>query len=392
MHNVKMKTMPVRHFNACKNHTVGVELELQLIDPNTKELTTGTTKLLKSLNGYPHVKHELFESVIEINSVPCLTIDELKNDLIKHVRVLYEHASKLGIKLTMAGTHPTTNWALQKISPLKRYQDIVDKIQMPVKRMLIFGLHVHIGVGSGDEAIVINNALMDYLPHLLALSASSPFWVKRDSGMESYRVKILETLPTTGLPFKLHSYEEFNDLVSVLKKAGTIESIRELWWDVRPHPDFGTIEVRVCDAMPLLDDVISIAAFIQALIADLAKKYRCRDEIGHLPSFLIRENKWRAARYGIDGVLIMDSLGKTVSVKDAIEKLIFELEPTAKELKADKELRNLKEIFKRGTSSKRQRKVLKETNKNWNMLVDSLIDEFESSWGLKKSLTGASLK
>lgn len=375
---------PVK-FNANKNHTVGVELELQLIDSNTKELTTATSKILKSLNGYPYIKHELFESVIEINSKPCHTVSELKDDLIKHVKLLYEHANKFGIKLAMAGTHPTANWAYQELSPIKRYQDIVNRIQMPVKRMLIFGFHVHVGVGSGDEAIVINNALMDYLPYLLALSTSSPYWVKRDSGMESYRVKILETLPTTGLPFKLHSYEEYIDLVNVLRQAGTIESIRDIWWDVRPHPDFGTIEVRICDAIPLLDDVIAIASLIQSLIAYLAGMYRRRDEIGHLPSFLIRENKWRAARYGLDGTLIVNSLGKTVPVKQAIEKLLLEVEPLAKELNSDEELCKIRKIFVRGTSSKRQRKVFSETNGNWNVVIDSIINEFEESWGLKSA-------
>jgi carboxylate-amine ligase len=262
-------------------------------------------------------------------------VSELKDDLMKHVRLLHETASNMGIKITMAGTHPSAVWTHQELSPQPRYQQIVERIQMPVKRMLIFGLHVHVGVGSGDEAIAINNALMDYLPHLLAISASSPYWVRRDTGMESYRVKILETLPTTGLPFPLHSYEEFVDLVTVLRNAGTIESIREIWWDVRPHPDFGTVEVRVCDAVPLMDDVISIAAFIQSLIAHFAKMYRRRDEIGHLPSFLIRENKWRAARYGIDAKLIVDSSGKLVPIKKSIEDLIRDLEPTAKELGAD---------------------------------------------------------
>ena len=379
--------MPEKHFKHNKNNTVGVELELQLIDEKTKELTTGTTKILKSLGNYQNIKHELFESVIEINSSPCLTINELKDDLKKHVKVLHECAAKHGIKLAMAGTHPSSNWAHQEISPIKRYQQIVDKIQMPVKRMLIFGLHVHVGVATGDEAIAVNNALMNYLPHLLALSCSSPYWVKRDSGMESYRVKILETLPTTGLPFKLHSYEEYIDLVNVLKKAGTIESIREIWWDVRPHPDFGTVEVRVCDAMPLMDDVLAMAALIQSLIAHLSKMFRVKDEIGHLPSFLIRENKWRAARYGIDAELITDSFGKIVPMRKEIEKLFNEIEPTAKEINADKELNKIWDIFKRGTSSKRQRKIQSETNGNWNAIVDSLINEFEESWQLKKVTT-----
>jgi len=377
--------MSVRNFTSNKNFSVGVELELQLIDPNTKELTSGTTKILNKLGNNQNIKHELYESVIEINSIPCLTIEELKNDLMKQVKILHGCASELGLKLTMAGSHPVSNWARQEISPQKRYQEFVNRIQMPVRRMLVFGLHVHVGVRSGDEAIAVNNALMNYLPHLLALSTSSPYWVKRDSGMESYRVKIVETLPTTGLPFKLHSWEEFNELVNVLKKAGTIESIREIWWDVRPHPDFGTIEVRVCDAVPLMDDVIAIAALIQSLIANIALGYRRRDEgIGHLPSYMVRENKWRAARYGLDAELITDSFGKIVPVKKEIEKLLKELEPTAKELGADKELNSILKIFERGTSSKRQRKVFEQSGGNWNAVVGSLINEFEESWQLRK--------
>lgn len=379
--------MPYKKFTENKHHTVGVELELQLIDKDTLDLAPAATKLIKTIGDLSNIKYELFESVIEINSSPCETIDKLKIDLMKNVQFLHNHASKLGVKLTMAGTHPTSNWSGHEIVPVERYQSIVNKIQMPVKRMLIFGLHVHVGVQSGDEAIAINNALMNYLPHLLAISCSSPYWVKRDSGMESYRVKILETLPTTGLPFKLHSYEEYIDLVNVLKKAGTIQSIREIWWDVRPHPDFGTIEVRVCDAMPLMDDVISIASLVQSLVAYLAKMYRRQDEIGHLPSFLIRENKWRAARYGIDAELITDSFGKISPIKKEIEKLISELEPTAKELGANHALINLKNIFKSGTSSKRQRKIFNETNGDWNAIINSLINEFETSWQLNTACT-----
>ena len=376
----------VLKFNSCKNHSIGVELELQLIDQNTKELTGATSKILKELNGYPNIKHELFESVIEINSNPCLTVEELRNDLKKHVQVLYDCASKFGIKLTMAGTHPTTSWAHQDIAPIPRYKKIMDKIQMPVKRMLVFGLHIHVGVQSGDEAIAINTTMMNYLPRILALSCSSPFWVQRDSGMESYRVKILETLPTTGLPFHLRSWEEYSELVYVLKKAGTIESIREIWWDVRPHPDFGTIEIRICDAMPLLDDIMSIVAFTQSLIGHLAKRFRTGDELGHLPSFLIRENKWRAARYGIDAELITDSFGKTVPLQKDMEKLVKEFMPVAKELQADKALGNVLDIFKRGNSSKRQRKVFKDSNGDWYTIVDSLIEEFENSWQVKQGI------
>lgn len=375
--------MPYRAFKSNKHHSVGVELELQLIDPKSRELISGTSKILRSLKDNVNIKHELFESVIEINSDPCQTVGKLKENLLHYVKLVHDHAGRLGYKVTMAGTHPKTSWVTQQISPLKRYEDLVERIQMPTKRMLTFGLHVHVGVMSGDEAIVINNALMDYLPHLLALSCSSPFWSKKDSGMESYRVKVLETLPTTGIPFQLRSYEDYIDLVNTLKKAGTIKSIREIWWDIRPHPDYGTVEFRVCDAMPLIDDVIGVASLVQSIVAHLASMYRRRDEIGHLPSFLIRENKWRAARYGIDGEIITNTMGKTVPIKEAVEKLLIELEPTAKELDGNKELHKLRDIFTRGTSSKRQRKVLKETHGNWDAVVDSLINEFEESWQVK---------
>ncbi len=375
--------MKLLDFNGVKDHSVGVELEIQLIDKDTKELKSGTSDLLKSLKGHNNFKHELFESVIEINSDPCNSIEELKVNLKKYVSLLHEHAEKHNIKLTMAGTHPTANWAKQTISPIPRYQDIVNKIQMPVKRMLIYGLHVHVGVRSGDEAIAVKSALMNYLPYLLALSTSSPYWVGRDSGMESYRVKILETLPTTGLPFRLHSWEEFSELVYVLQKVGTIKSIREIWWDVRPHPDYGTVEVRVCDAIPIFDDVIAIASLVQALVAYFAKRHRLMDEIGHLPSYLIRENKWRAARYGMSAELIYDRLGNTISIKDGVEKIINEISPTIKELKTGKEIEKLSEIFKRGNSSYRQRKKHEETKGDWSLLVQSMIDEFEESWNLK---------
>lgn len=375
--------MELLEFNGVKDHSVGVELELQVIDKNTRELISGTSTLLKSLEGHNNYKHELFESVIEINSDPCKSIQDLKGNLKKHVSLLYEHASKFGMKLTMAGTHPTSNWSRQTISPIPRYQELVNKIQMPVNRMLIYGLHVHVGVRSGDEAIAVKSALMNYLPYLLALSTSSPYWVKRDSGMESYRVKILETLPTTGLPFRLHNWEEFSELVYVLKKAGTIKSIREIWWDVRPHPDYGTIEVRICDAIPVFDDVIAIASLIQALVAHFAKRHRIMDEIGHLPSYIIRENKWRAARYGLEAELITDTFGNTISVQKGIEKILDEISPEIKELGTESEINKIYDIFKRGTSSKRQRKIFDETKGNWDAIIQSMIDEFEESWELK---------
>lgn len=368
-------------FKTSRDFSVGVELELQLIDPVSRELVQKASTILDRLNGYKNIKHELLESVIEINSNPCKNISDLKKDLKHHIQKLHKVASELDIKLAMSGTHPISNWAKQTLCPVPRYEELIQRIQMPLRRMLIYGMHIHVGLNNGQEAIVVNNTLSEYIPHLLALSCSSPYWVRRDSGMESYRSKIFETLPTTGLPFMFRNYSEFCEMVSALKKAKTIQSIREIWWDVRPHPDYGTVEVRICDAMPLMDDVIAVTALVQCLVANIAKKYRNEEMLITLPSFMLRENKWRASRYGLSGEIIVSKDGTTSSFKYEIEKLVNELSDTAKEFKCESDLYKVIDILDRGSSSMRQRKVYQETQGNWNSVVDSIIGEFERSWG-----------
>lgn len=370
-------------FKQSKDFTVGVELELQIIEPNSRELVQKCSDLLKELGKNKNIKHEFYESCVEINSNVCNSIADLEKDLLHHVFILNEAAKKHGLKLTLAGTHPTANWSHQLVSPSKRYLNLASRIKMPIYRMLTFGIHVHVGLRNGPEAIAVNTGLMDHLPHLLALSCSSPFWVKRDSGMESYRVKIIETLPTTGLPHKLNSWGEFCDLYNVLVKAGTIESVREIWWDTRPHPDFGTVEVRICDAMPIFDDVIAVAALVQSLMAYFAKKHRAGEKIDSLPGFILRQNKWRAARYGLEGSFIADTKGNVIPTIKCIEQLLEKVRPFSKDLGSEKQLDKIFTIIERGTSSKRQRKIYEETKGTWNSVIDSLISEFEESWKLK---------
>jgi len=379
-------TKPRIEFKESKDFTIGVELELQLIDPVTRDLKSACSEILKELNDYPNIKHEFYESEIEINSNICSDIDDLGRDLKLHVHKLYEAARKLNLKVAMAGTHPTANWSVQRVAPNKRYVNLANRIRMPMDRMLAFGIHVHVGLRSGPEAIAVNDGITKYLPHLLALSCSSPYWVKRDSGMESYRVKIIETLPITGLPYHLNTWEEFCELYYAFKKSGTVDSIREFWWDARPHPDFGTIEIRICDAAPLYDDVIALASLVQTLVAYLANKHRNGEKIDTFPFALLRQNKWRAARYGIEGDFIINKNGDIASVKDEVRKLITELQPIANQLKSDIGLKKINSILERGTSSTRQRKTFTETKGSWNMVVDSLINEFESSWQFKEAI------
>lgn len=370
-------------FKSSKDFTIGAELELQLIDPETRDLISSSSKILKELDGYPFIKHEFYETVIEINSKPCSDVKELQEDLKKHVKVLHDAASKHGVKIAMAGAHPFAKWYRQKVSPIERYQQLAKRNQMPIRRMLIYGIHIHVGLNNGQEAIVVNNGIANYLPHLLALSCSSPYWVTRDTGMESYRVKIFETLPTTGLPYMFRSWEEYSHAVNALIKSETIQSTREIWWDTRPHPGYGTVEVRVCDAMPQFNDMIGIAAFIQSLIVHIATKHRENEGIDHLPTHLLTENKWRAACFGLNSKVITTTDGDTSSFRYEIEKLVGELEPIAKALNADKELENVVDILEKGTSSLRLRKVFNDTYGDWIQTVDSYIEEFEESWGLK---------
>jgi carboxylate-amine ligase len=240
---------------------------------------------------------------------------------------------------------------------------------------MIFGLHVHVGVESGEKAIAVFNALTTYLPHLLALSASSPFFDNLDTGLASCRVKIFESLPTAGLPYRLLNWAEFQRLMTTLVNSKTIESIREIWWDVRPHPDFGTVEVRMCDGMPTLDEVIAMTALIQSLVVWLGDQY---DEGSYLPLqryWIVRENKWRAARWSTEAELIVDDEGNLEPLSDAIERLVVQVTPVADRLGCVHELARVGAILEGGPSHVRQRQVYGETG-DFRAVMESLVGEF----------------
>ena len=322
-------------FNGSPNPTLGVELELQVLDPETKNLVSGAPRIIDRAQDDAHVKPELIQSTVELNTNVCPNVAAVRIELSERIRQLLATCDELGYEIASVGTHPFAEWPEQEVTPKNRYRRLVDRCQWPARRLMIFGLHVHVGVQSGEKAIAVFNSLTTYLPHLLALSASSPFFNGVDTGLASCRVKVFESLPTAGLPYRLLNWAEFQRLMITLVNAKAIESIREVWWDVRPHPDFGTVEVRICDGLPTLDEVIAMTAMIQALVVWLGDQY---DEGTYLPLqryWIVRENKWRAARWAVDAEIIVDEDGGLERLSDLIEKLLGLLGPVARRLGCD---------------------------------------------------------
>ncbi|MGB3544846.1 carboxylate-amine ligase, partial [Rubrivirga sp.] len=261
-------------FTSSPRPTLGVEIELQIVDPMTCNLKQGSVDLLDRLgNDHPKIKQELTQSTIEVITGICDDVDHALEDLGGSLRELYELGDELGMTFASAGTHPFGQWRDQKVFPNDRYQDLVDRIQWPARRLLIYGLHVHVGISSGEKAIAVSNALVSYLPHLLAISASSPFVDFEDTGLASTRSKIFEGMPTAGLPYRLANYGEFQKFMNTLVRAEAIQSIREIWWDIRPHPNFGTLEIRICDAPSTMKELATLVALVQSLVVAIGDRY-----------------------------------------------------------------------------------------------------------------------
>jgi carboxylate-amine ligase len=365
-------------FRGSPRPTVGVELELQLLDPETMNLVAGAPAILQRTADVSHVKAELIESTIELNTDVCEDIAAVRRDLTERIGQLLAVTDELGYQVACVGTHPFSKWVEQRITDSERYRRLVDQCQWPARRLMIFGVHVHVGIESGEKAIAISNGLTTYLPHLLALSASSPFFNDADTGLASCRSKIFESLPTAGLPYRLLNWAEFQRLMITLVSAKAIESIREIWWDVRPHPGFGTIEVRICDGLPTLDEVIAVTALIQALVVWLGDQY---DEGMYLPlhrHWIVRENKWRAARWSTEAEIIVDEDGNLERLDESLVRLVEEVTPVAKRLGGDAELQGVGAMLGTGLSYRRQRRIYEETG-DYTAVMKALVREFREN-------------
>jgi len=365
--------------------TIGVELELHLVDAVSGDLVSAANEVLAEMavghegGEHPKAKHELFQSTVEIITGVCDTPAEARADLQATLDELRVKTDARGLRIISAGTHPFGIARKQDVSPDPRYHELIEAMQWPARRLLICGMHVHVGVLDGERAITIINELKRSLPLLLALSSSSPYFEGEDSGLASARAKVFESLPTAGLPPQLADWVDFEAFMSTLLDSKCISSIREVWWDIRPHPEFGTIEIRMFDAPQTLGEVEALAALAQALVAWCDE----RIETGDLPAppreWTIRENRWLAGRYGIDATLIVEDAdgGKPIRrpIRELVDELVEELTPVATRLGIVNELRNVLDILDRGSGTMRQRKLV-EGGATLLEVVHYLADEF----------------
>ncbi len=352
-------------FRGSPRPTLGVELEIQIVDPETANLTSGSLAILERVRDgaedHPKIKQELTQSTVEVITGICDDVAGAEADLRETLQTLYAVGDEVGVTFAQAGTHPFAQWRDQDVFPNERYNRLVERIQWPARRLMIYGLHVHVGVESGEKVIALSNALTTYIPHMLALSASSPFTDFEDTGLASTRAKIFEGMPTAGLPFRLDNYGEFQAFMNTLIRARAIETIREIWWDIRPHPDFGTIEIRVCDVPSTLSEVSALVAFVQSLVVTLGDHYDDGSYVNLLRAWIVRENKWRAVRHGLDADIITDNTGGHGPLRDEIRGLLDKLRPAAERLGCADELADVNKILDKGASYERQRRIHAET-------------------------------
>jgi carboxylate-amine ligase len=350
-------------FNSNSRHTLGVELELGLVDEQSMELTSGIHHVLDKLDANSaEFKPELMQCCLEINSGICETVADAEADLKGKIRRVENVTDELGLRLWWGATHPFSLWRDQLITPNDRYYDLVNLLQEMARRLVTFGLHVHVGVDSGDKAVMICDRMMRHLPTLLALSCSSPFWESRDTGLHSHRSKIMEGLPTAGLPTLMRNWSEYVWLVNHMVDTGFINTIREIWWDIRPHHNFGTVEVRVCDMPGTLDEVLGIAALTQCLIKALSDDIDRGAYQHDCHPMMVRQNKWRACRYGRSAELVNAYTFEVQSVQEIVAELIERLRPDSRELDCENYLDYVGEMANSPSWSEKQLQILLESN------------------------------
>jgi carboxylate-amine ligase len=356
--------------------TLGIEEEFQIIDPETRDLKAHITEMIEEgqmILG-EQVKPEMHQSMIEVGTGICQNVQEARADVVRLRRAISRLAAKKGLRIGAASTHPFSDWEMSQITPNERYYMLIEEMQHLARSLLIFGLHVHVGVDDKEASIHLMNAARYFLPHVLALSTSSPFWVGRNTGLKSYRCEVFKKFPRTDIPDYFSSHGEFSNYVDLLIKTGCIDNAKKIWWDVRPHPFFPTLEFRICDLPSKVDEVITIAALFQAIIAKLYKLYRQNMGFRLYRRALIQENKWRAVRYGIDAKLIDFGKQKEVPVRDLILELLEFIDDVVDELGSRKEVEYVHTILAGGTSADRQLKVYEETG-DLKTVVDRVMAE-----------------
>ncbi len=359
--------------------TLGIEEEYQTIDPETRDLRSHIqVELLEKGKKIlqEKVKAELHQSVVEVGTGVCKNIKQAKAEVKALRRDIIRLARENGLCVASVATHPFSDWRVQEIYPDDRYKNIVEDMQLVARANLIFGLHVHVGVEDRETAIHMMNHARYFLPHILALSTNSPFWLGMNTGLKSYRCKVFDKFPRTNIPDYFPSWGEYENFIKLLIKTNCIDNAKKIWWDIRPHPFFNTIEFRVCDIPMRADETIALAALIQATVAKLYKLYEANQGFRLYRRALIMENKWRASRYGLDGKLI--DFGKQIEVptRDLVREYLHFIDDVVDELNSREEINYIHTILERGTGADRQLQVYKETG-DLKKVVDYIIEETE---------------
>jgi carboxylate-amine ligase len=359
--------------------TIGIEEEYQTIDPYTRdlrshiqaELLTKGKMLLQE-----RVKAEMHQSVVEVGTGICKNIKEAKAEVKLLRGSIIRLARENGLQLASVATHPFSDWRTQDINPDARYKNIVEDLQLVARANLIFGLHVHIGIEDRETAIHMMNHSRYFLPHLLAISSNSPFWLGMNTGLKSYRCKVFDKFPRTNIPDYFPSWGEYENFIKLLIKTNCIDNAKKIWWDIRPHPFFNTIEFRVCDIPMRMDETIAIAALIQATVAKLYKLHTANQGFRLYRRALIMENKWRASRYGMDGKMIDFGKQTEVPTRDLILEYLEFVDDVVDELDSREEINYIHTMLERGSGADRQLRVYQETG-DLKKVVDYIIEETE---------------
>lgn len=362
--------------------TLGIEWELGLIDPETADLVSAAPAVLDAVarddGPHPKVHHELLLNTVELVTGVCSHAGQARDDLAATLDEVRTAAAGLGVRLFCAGSHPFARWDRQQVSDGQRYATLIDRTQWWGRQMLIYGVHVHVGMPSCETALAVLNAMLPFSPHLQALSASSPFWAGIDTGYASNRALMFQQLPTAGLPFQFDTWDDYEHYVGDVTRTGVIDDVSELRWDLRPSPKLGTLEVRVSDGLPTLHEVAAVAALTHCLAVDLAERHVAGERLPVLPPWHVQENKWRAARYGTDAIVILDAAGDEQLVTDDLARQLDRLAPIARRLGCAAELAAVDGVLAAGASYQRQRAAAARHEGDLRAVVLDLVAELDA--------------
>lgn len=371
-----------------EKYTLGIEEEFQIVNPETRELQSHVQSIFDEgkILLKENLKPEMHASVVEIGTGICKNIQEARKEVTELRSTLAKLADHNGLRIAAAGTHPFSHWKDQEITDHPRYKEIINEMQEAARANLIFGMHVHVGIANREIGIQIMNTARYFLPHIFALSTNSPFWLKRDTGFKSYRVKVFDKFPRTGIPEYFDSLAEYDTFINLLIKTNCIDNAKKVWWDIRAHPFFNTLEFRICDVQLRVDETIALAALIQAVVVKLHKLIQQNLGFRIYRRDLMMENKWRAARYGIHGKLIDFGKQEEVSFMELARELLEFIDDVVDELGSREEINYIFKIMERGTGADRQLKFFYDSKEDYKKLVDFIIEETHIGLDYKPSI------